>query len=472
MEQTDKSSTGKAQKIPNVLTRYAILAKIYGTEIPNNIEIKQLPKDKANLLRNENYTENTDKLLYLYGVGILDENTLDLLIRGFKGNIRNDVIAAENRAIEDNGKNPDDRLTPKLLQNALLCAAYSKKYDKLQTISFDEALEMTELPHVCITDGKMRARDVDFLKFLYEIEEPVGNYGEDAEVYIEDRANVKAFVETENVEMDKSPVILNMKNAVIYSKLFDKDYGRDYIKYAVENKIPLKIDCDKEYSEYVAKVKLHFEIRHYERRRNICGNRVNWFDYAPSVDGAITDNLATLTKTKSIDLKLSDKYDNADLTEKAAASYQSKFPFADDTVLEVYHDNTVELMIYQNKKFESVDKKMFHKQLFDFDKIWSIIQLCSRNGQLRKMNDRIVIPESVWNEIAIEEREYADRLIREQYIRQEERRKSNKLLISLSDMKANAENKKKQKDDLLAKQKAAEEKLKNDAANRPAGVQT
>lgn len=129
MEQTDKSSTGKAQKIPNVLARYAILAKIYGTEIPNNLEIKQLPKEKANLLRNENYTENTDKLLYLYGVGILDENTLDLLIRGFKGNIRNDVIAAENRAIADNGKNPDDRLTPKLLQNALLCAAYSKKYD-------------------------------------------------------------------------------------------------------------------------------------------------------------------------------------------------------------------------------------------------------------------------------------------------------------------------------------------------------
>ena len=129
MEQTDKSSTGKGQKIPNVLTRYAILAKIYGTEIPNNLEIKQLPKDKANLLRNENYTENTDKLLYLYGVGILDENTLDLLVRGFKGNIRNDVIAAENRAIADNGKNPDDRLTPKLLQRALLCAAYSKKYD-------------------------------------------------------------------------------------------------------------------------------------------------------------------------------------------------------------------------------------------------------------------------------------------------------------------------------------------------------
>lgn len=39
MEQTDRSSTGKAQKIPNVLTRYAILAKIYGTETPNNLEI-------------------------------------------------------------------------------------------------------------------------------------------------------------------------------------------------------------------------------------------------------------------------------------------------------------------------------------------------------------------------------------------------------------------------------------------------
>ena len=78
----------------------------------------------------------------------------------------------------------------------------------------------------------------------------------------------------------------------------------------------------------------------------------------------------------------------------------------------------------------------------------------------------------VWNEIAPDEREYADRLIKEQYIRQTERRKSNKLLISLSDMKTNAENEKKQKDALNAKQKAAEQKHMNDAANRPAGVQT
>ena len=83
MEQADKNSSGKAQKIPNVLTRYAILARIYGAVIPENTEIRQLPKEKAKLLRNENHTENTDRLLYLYGAGILDEDALDLLIRGF-----------------------------------------------------------------------------------------------------------------------------------------------------------------------------------------------------------------------------------------------------------------------------------------------------------------------------------------------------------------------------------------------------
>ena len=107
-----------------------------------------------------------------------------------------------------------------------------------------------------------------------------------------------------------------------------------------------------------------------------------------------------------------------------------------------------------------------------FDMIWGIIQMCSRNGQLRKMNDRIVIPESVWNEISPDEREYADRLIREQYIRQTEHRKSNKLLKSLSDMKENAESEKKKKEAISAMQKAAEQKRINDAANRPAGVQT
>lgn len=64
--------------------------------------------------------------------------------------------------------------------------------------------------------------------------------------------------------------------------------------------------------------------------------------------------------------------------------------------------------------------------------------MCSRNRQIMKMNDRIVIPEEIWNEIEPEQREYADRLIKEQYNRMMEHRKSNKLLQSLSDLKAAA----------------------------------
>ncbi|MBQ6943912.1 MAG: hypothetical protein IJN43_06215, partial [Ruminococcus sp.] len=146
--------------------------------------------------------------------------------------------------------------------------------------------------------------------------------------------------------------------------------------------------------------------------------------------------------------------------------------FGEDTVFEVFHNGKVIVGVLRNKKFAEIDSKAFHSQLFDFNKIWGIIQMCSRDGQLKKQGECIVIPESVWKEIAPEQREYADRLIKEQYHRLVEHRKANRLLQSLSDLKAAADDKKKQAEALSSQQKSAEQKHIQDKANRKAGVET
>lgn len=92
--------------------------------------------------------------------------------------------------------------------------------------------------------------------------------------------------------------------------------------------------------------------------------------------------------------------------------------------------------------------------------------MCSRNGQLRKVDNKIVIPEEVWNEIAPNDREYALRLIKEQYQLMIARRKNNKLLQSLGDLKSAAAEERKRKEEVKAAQQARAGELEEKKRNR------
>ncbi|MBQ8787104.1 MAG: hypothetical protein IJZ61_05675 [Oscillospiraceae bacterium] len=453
------------------LTRYAIIAKIFGIELKLD-DVKVLTDKMRTDIRIDEFNEGINRLVVLYGAGFINEDTFCVMAKNAMLHI-DDLTAAENLVISQAKNEPEDRITPELLTNALRSAAYSKKYQEFENISFDEALQMTELAHVEIVDGCMRARDKEFLEFLMNIGEPMGNINDDqCSVEKEEKTNIEQLILDENSTTDEFPVIFDMKSAAIYSKLFDKAYGRDFILYARKKKMKLDFNCNDEYEKFVRMVKLHFEIRHYERIRQICGRKVNWFDYAPSVDGNISDNLSSLTEMKPVDLDVDEEYADDELLEKAVAKYARNLPFSEDTVFEVFHNGKVIVGVLRNKKFAEIDSKAFHSQLFDFNKIWGIIQMCSRDGQLKKQGECIVIPESVWKEIAPEQREYADRLIKEQYHRLVEHRKANKLLQSLSDLKASAESAKKIKEAGDAEKKAAEQKHIQDKENRPAGVET
>lgn len=462
---------GNDETILTNLYRFAVIAKIFGIE-PNLDDVKVLKEKTRNEIRVDDFNDSINRLAMLFGAGYVDEDTFCFMEKNSMLYL-SDLTAAENLVISQNEADPEDKITPELLTNALRSAAYSKKYKVFKPISFDEALQMTELAHVEIKGGVMRAKDREFLKFLMDIGESMGVVDNaNVTAAVEEQTNIEQKVKDENASPETYPVIFNMKNAAVYSKLFDKVYGRDFIIYAREKKMQLDNNCEGEYEKYVRMVKLHFEIRHYERIRQICGRKVNWFDYAPSVDGNISDNLSSLTEMKPVDLDVEEEYADDELLEKAVAKYARNLPFGEDTVFEVFHNGKVIVGVLRNKKFAEIDSKAFHYQLFDFNKIWGIIQMCSRDGQLKKQGDCIVIPESVWKEIVPEQREYADRLIKEQYHRLVEHRKTNRLLQSLSDLKAAADDKKKQAEALSTQQKSAEQKHIQDKANRKAGVET
>lgn len=462
---------GNDETIMTNLYRYAVIARIFGISPDENMDIKELSDKSRREMRVDDFNEGINRLAMLFGAGFIDEDTFCFMEKNCI-DYRADLKAAEDLIVSQNDAAPEDKTTPALIQNALRCAAYSKKYKEMQAVSFNEALQMTERTHIYIKDGVMRARDKEFLAFLADIGEPMGHL-QDNGVYVENKSNIEQMALDENTVCDDFPVIFRMRSANIYSALFDKIYGKEFIRYAKENKIPLDDkNCDMKYRKYIERVKLHFDIRHYERKRQICGDTVNWFDYAPSIDGTITDNLKGLTEMKSVDLEETQHYDEDTLIEKAAAKYRNTYAFGAEAVIEVYHNSKEMLFTVTDGRLVEVDKEKFHRQLFDFDKIWGIIQMCSRNGQIRKMNDRIVIPEDIWNEISPDEREYADRLIKEQYSRQLERRKSNKLIMSLSALKASAENARRKKDELSAKQKAAEQRQNDKKEKREDGVET
>lgn len=164
-------------------------------------------------------------------------------------------------------------------------------------------------------------------------------------------------------------------------------------------------------------------------------------------------------------LDVNENYTDAELTVKALNKYKNSRQLLDKTVIEIMHGNNILLYIYDNGNFTAIDSTSFRNQLFDFDKIWSVIQLCSRDGSLKRVNNTITIPQKYLDEIEPNQREYAERMISEQYSRMLRNRRVNPLVQSLNDLKVAAE----QNMEAIQKEKAEKAALKAAALQARAG---
>ena len=196
---------------------------------------------------------------------------------------------------------------------------------------------------------------------------------------------------------------------------------------------------------------------------------MNYFDYAQNrVEDsklAASEMLADESYNAAIRLDVDADYSEAELMEKAKRKYLSSHQLTESMVIEVIHGGKTSLYIYKDSKLCDVNNVEFRRQLFDFNKIWSIIQLCSREKKIRRNGDIITLPEEFMSEIAPEERIYAGNMVKEQYALMKARRQGNRLLQSLSDLKSAA------KDNLEQINREKEEKaaLKAEAMKARAG---
>lgn len=424
-----------------MIFRYAAISAVWGMEISKDIELKSFSEEAVNILKAEQHSEIADRLIFLFGAGVISEETAINLIRSSKADFFEDIIAAENAVIAGEDKDPQDRLTYEQIENILLCSANSKKYSEIQPISFDEAQIIAGLPHIAFINGMVKITDEEYYKFLVDLGEQFGTLTDEDKIRIEEvKENLIECEDVQKGEINSKyyPFAVNLRRIMRYSSVFDKPYGKDFILFSKENGLPVDDKFVSRYEEYVKKIKLHFTVKSYTRKQHICGDKVNWFDYSLSSETAAADNLSA-DYVKEIDLDVSEKYSDKELVSKAALKFRGIVALPENAVIEVFHNNKKYLYILRNSELSELDNDKFHTMLFDFNKIWSIIQLCSRSRQIKVVNDKITIPETFMNEIAPNEREYAERIIKEQYSRMKEQRKNNKLIQTLSEIKAAAE---------------------------------
>ncbi len=330
------------------------------------------------------------------------------------------------------------------LQKIILLCANSKKYDDLTAVSFDTALDLVSSSHIFLTENGFIRCDSELTGFLNDIGEAFGFYDEDGDsIHIEEPQYISAAVVSEyDIKSEQAPIAVNCQHLSCFLKVYDRLYGKDFIIYAAENGLSFDENYGDEYEKYISSVKLCFDFKAYPRKREICGNKVNYYDYAVN---NIEENKLVSSKlnaaddyTVSIRLDVDEPLQDSELTEKALRKYRSSRQLIEDMVIEVTHGGKTDIYIYRNGDISPVDTAEFRRQLFDFNKIWSIIQMCSREKKIRRSGDVITLPQEFIEEIAPDQREYANNMVKEQYMLLMKKRQDNKHLQTLNDIRAAA----------------------------------
>lgn len=356
-----------------------------------------------------------------------------------------------------------------------------KKHPEIQIIGFDKAQALCETAYTTIRNGFVFIKDVNFLTFLLNADELMGVFTpEKIKILTIDQFR-QEFPDNKSIEkrldpkrddnkktdipdndiMPDMPFVINLNNTFYIQQIYDRPYAVEFIHYAKDSGIPFDENFVNEYTAFVRRHKRKLSVSAISRKREICGDEVNWFDYGTTkyADKRIEIG-SSFDCTEIIDLAqtVSDDADMSDdeLTELAANTFiQLKRP-ADRTVIEVTFCGKKKLFLYMDGKIGSLESEKFRRIPFDYNNVWTTVMEWSRSKLIQKKGSSIVVPDAEMKKLAQNDRKYAQRMIEEQYSL---KKGSNKMLQKLSELKSYA----KKKLDI----KAQQAKLKNE---RDAGI--
>lgn len=474
------------------LWRDMFIAHIFGVDMPEDIEVRRLSDSIKNGISGKEFSPALASLLILYGGGYIDDDAFIRIMPDCE-NYSDEIAEVEKILVEQGNDEGEDRYNGRIIQNVLMCAAFSKKFDEMQQIDIQSALALYDSTYTIISEGFVHLKDKEFLGMLLENDIEFAAVTTDGKnITLEkltkldiqngldngDFNDLKEYVdrlmkgEKPSELSIKDCVLLDIKDIAYLTAVYKKPYYKDFLKYVKSENIPFNDKFIEAYEEYVHKCKMKFSAKVYPRRRKICTKFPNWFDY----------NVSDNTKIETMEEDLysvvgkENEYDENKLTNLALSRFVRRREFIPDTILEITHGDKIYIYIIgDNKKIDRLDNDCFRKIPFDFDDIWTTISEWSRDKKIRKelvggKPEIIVTPESEWVKIKPQDREYAKRLLEEQVQLKEEQLSKNKFMQKLCELKSNAQSELKAKKAQAEEIKQKKADFKNSKNNRKDGV--
>ena len=482
--------TDKDKVLPE-LWRVVFLARISNIKAVENVEVKVLSEDELAQIAQAPYSDALAHLLIMYGAGYFSFDNLSSIARDAP-NYKDEIYAAEDFIIEQAGLDEKERVSEHIIQNILLCTINSKKYSEIQPIGFDTARQLCETKHTVILNGFVFVKDMSFLTLLVHVEELMGHFdGEQMKVVTagqvindftdnksiedklfqrkinseettpgSDKAQEKERDILDNDYMPEIPFVLNVKNVFYIHQLYEKPYVVEFVLYAKANGIPFDDNFVNEYTAYIRRTKRQFTVAAISRKREICGDDINWFDYGTTRYAdkqIIIDNKFDLTEHIDLSGDIPDDKNLSDeeLSVRAVDTFLENKTLPDKTVLEVtFSGKKILYLLIDGKIAKTLESEKFRKIPFDYNNVWTTVMEWSRSKLIQKKGNSIVVPISELQKLPENDREYAKRMIAEQYSL---KKSNNKMLQKLSDLKnyANKEMKVKEQQKALKDDRAA-----------------
>lgn len=482
--------TDKDKVIPE-LWRAVFLARISNIKAVENVEVKVLSEDELAQIGKAPYSDALAHLLIMYGAGYFSFDNLSSIVRDAP-NYKDEIYAAEDFIIKQADLDEKERVSEHIIQNILLCTINSKKYSEIQPIGFDTARQLCENKHTVILNGFVFVRDMNFLTLLVHVEELMGHFvGGQMKVVtagqvindftdnksIEDKLFPKIINSEEttpgsdkaqekerdildNDYMPEIPFVLNVKNVFYIHQLYEKPYVVEFVLYAKANGIPFDDNFVNEYTAYIRRTKRQFTVAAISRKREICGDDINWFDYGTTRYAdkqIIIDNKFDLTEHIDLsgDIPDDENLSDEELSVRAVDTFLVNKTLPDKTVLEVtFSGKKILYLLIDGKIAKTLESEKFRKIPFDYNNVWTTVMEWSRSKLIQKKGNSIVVPISELQKLPENDQEYAKRMIAEQYSL---KKSNNKMLQKLSDLKnyANKEMKVKEQQKALKDNRAA-----------------
>lgn len=478
------------EKVLSEFWRAVFIAKICNIQIPDDVEIKVITDNEMSEIAEEPYSDALAHLLIMYGAGFFSfENLAD--IAGDAARYKDEIYAAESFIIKQSGSDEEERVSEHIIQNILLCTINSKKYPEIQPVSFETARSLCDSTHTVIRNGFVFVKDVNFMSLLQDVGEPLGRFWKDGIKVVTIDQVIGEFKDNKSIEekldpkktgnimpcaeesealksdnldndvMPDMPFVLNIKNVFYIHRIYDKPYAVQFIHYAKENGIPFDENFESEYTEYIRKNKRQFTVSAISRKRDICENKINWFDYGTTKYAdkqIIIDSKFDITEHIDISNDVPDDREISDdeLVELAAEKFLENKKLPDRSVIEItFCGKKVLYLLVGGKLDRTLESDNFRRIPFDYNNVWTTVMEWSRSKLIQKKGDSIFVPASEMQKLPENDREYAKRMIEEQYSL---KKGSNKMLQKLSELKSYA----KKEFDIKAQQKALKDNAKRE----------